>query len=149
MHREQKVRSHILRFVRYDGQSIWRAGRREASEITGESTEKGRDSASGGKCTCDPLREIVEGEMLPCLSNVMSQGEWRRWLLIVRKTSYICGCGGIYDHLWREALIFVCKGQLCENTCAMYIRGCPIGNRGCKATKPQDGWLRGGGTCRY
>ena len=74
VHREQKVRSHILRFVRYDGQSIWRAGRREASEITGESTEKGRDSASGGKCTCDPLREIVEGEMLPCLSNVMSQG---------------------------------------------------------------------------
>ena len=54
VHREQKVRSHILRFVRYDGQSIWRAGRREASEITGESTEKGRDSASGGKFTCDP-----------------------------------------------------------------------------------------------
>ena len=53
-HRDQKVRSHILRFVRYDGQSIWRAGRREASEITGESTEKGRDSASGGKFTCDP-----------------------------------------------------------------------------------------------
>ena len=54
VHREEKVRSHILRFVRYDGQSIWRAGRREASEITGESTEKGRDSASGGKFTCDP-----------------------------------------------------------------------------------------------
>ena len=103
VHREQKVRSHILRLVRYDGQSIWRAGRREASEITGESTERGRDPASGGECTCDPLREIVEGEMLPCLSNVMNQEERRRWLLTVWKTSYICGCGVIYDHLWREA----------------------------------------------
>ena len=74
MHREEKVRSHILRFVRYDGQSIWRAGRREASEITGGRTEGRRFSASRRECTCDPLREIVEGEMLPCLSNVMSQG---------------------------------------------------------------------------
>ena len=76
VHREQKVRNHIARFVRYDGQSIWRAGGgREASEIIGESTERGRDRHHWAECTCDPLREIVEGEMLPCLSNVMNKEE--------------------------------------------------------------------------
>ncbi|MDA8583902.1 hypothetical protein N9L68_06695 [bacterium] len=31
-HREQKVRSHIEIVVEYEGQSIWRAGGREASD---------------------------------------------------------------------------------------------------------------------
>ena len=107
VHREQKVRNHIVRLVRYDGQSIWRAGGREASEITGESTERGRDGHHWAECTCDPVREIVEGEMLPCLSKVLSQEETRRWLLPLRKTIWICHCGTFYRHLWREALILV------------------------------------------
>ena len=107
VHREQKVRNHIVRLVRYDGQSIWRAGGREASEITGESTERGRDGHHWAECTCDPVREIVEGEMLPCLSKVLSQEETRRWLLPLRKTIWICHCGTFYRHLWREALFLV------------------------------------------
>ena len=107
VHREEQVRNHIQRLVRYDGQSIWRAGGREASEITGESTERGRDGHHWAECTCDPVREIVEGEMLPCLSKVLSQEETRRWLLPLRKTIWICHCGIFYRHLWREALILV------------------------------------------
>ena len=108
VHREQKVRNHIVRLVRYDGQSIWWAGGgREASEIIGESTERGRDRHHWAECTCDPLREIVEGEMLPCLSKVLSQEELRRWLLPLRKMIWICRCGSFYHHLWIEALFLV------------------------------------------
>ena len=55
-HRQEEVRSHIARLVRYEGQSIWRAGGREASEITGsgdwhdESTGRQQDGH-----TCDVL----------------------------------------------------------------------------------------------
>ena len=48
-HREQEVRSHIVRLVEYEGQRIWRTGGREASEITDsgdwrdESTGRQRD----------------------------------------------------------------------------------------------------------
>ena len=113
-HREAKVRSHIARVMRYEGQSIWRAGGREASEITDsgdchdESTGRQGDGHNWAVCRCDPLREIVEGVMLPCLSNTLSQEGMRRWLLTVRKTIYICGCGRMYYHLWREAF---CLGR--------------------------------------
>ena len=43
--------------------------------------------------------------MLPCLSLVLSQEGMRRWLLTVRNTIYVCGCGRMYHHLWIEALI--------------------------------------------
>ena len=109
-HREEKVRSHIARVMRYEGQSIWRAGGREASEITDsgdchdESTGRQGDGHNWAVCRCDPLREIVEGVMLPCLSNTWSQEGMRRWRLEVRHTIYICGCGRMYHHLWIEAL---------------------------------------------
>ena len=107
-HREQKVQSHIARLVEYEGQSIWRAGGREASEITDSGAwhdgSTGRDGHDWAECTCDPLREIVEGVMLPCPSKVLSQEGMRRWLLTARKTIYICGCGRMYRHLWFEAV---------------------------------------------
>ena len=43
--------------------------------------------------------------MLPSLSLVFSQEGMERWLLTVRKTIYVCGCGRMYHHLWFEALI--------------------------------------------
>ena len=119
MHREEQVQNHIKILVRYDGQSIWRAGGREASEITGGRTERGRFSASRRECTCDPLREIVEGEMLPCLSKVWSQEEVRRWLLPLRKTIWICRCGSFYRHLWIEALFLVHQQR---NALRKYLR---------------------------
>ena len=109
-HREQKVQSHIARLVEYEGQSIWRAGGREASEITDsgdchdESTGRQGDGHNWAVCRCDPLREIVEGVMLPCPSKVLSKEGMGRWLLTARKTIYICGCGRMYHHLWFEAL---------------------------------------------
>ena len=109
-HRDQKVRSHVARLVQYEGQSIWRAAGREASEITDwgdwheESTGRQRDGHNWAVCKCDPLREIVEGVMLPCLSKVLSQEGMRYWLLTVRQTIYICRCGRMYYHLWKEAL---------------------------------------------
>ena len=108
-HRDQKVRSHVARLVQYEGQSIWRAAGREASEITDwgdwheESTGRQRDGHNWAVCKCDPLREIVEGVMLPCLSKVLSQEGMRYWLLTVRQTIYICRCGKMYYHLWKEA----------------------------------------------
>ena len=107
-HREEKVRSHIARVMRYEGQSIWRAGGREASEITDSGAwhdnSTGRDGHDWVECQCDPLREIVEGVMLPCPSKVLSKEGMGRWLLTARKTIYICGCWRMYHHLWFEAL---------------------------------------------
>ena len=105
-HREEEVRSHIARLVRYEGQSIWRAGGRDASEITDSGdwdSPMGRDGCNWAVCRCDPLREIVEGIMLPCASKTLSQEGMRRWLRTARKTIYICGCGRMYRHLWFEA----------------------------------------------
>ena len=65
-HRQENVRNHIIRLVRYDGQIIWRADGRADSEITNESTAGGRDGQHWAECRCDPVREIVEEEMLPC-----------------------------------------------------------------------------------
>ena len=98
-HRQEIVRNHIMRLVRYDGQIIWRAGGRADSEITNESTAGGRDGQHWAECRCDPVREIVEEEMLPCLSNVLSQEKLRRWLLPLRNTVWICRCGGFYKHI--------------------------------------------------
>ena len=113
-HRDVDVRRHIARLVQYEGQRIWRAGGREASEITDsgdwhdESTGRQRCRHNWAVCRCDPLRDIVEGEMLPCLSETLSEEGMRRWLLRERKTIYICGCGRMYYHLWREAF---CLGR--------------------------------------
>ena len=121
-HREEEVRSHIARLVRYEGQSIWRAGGREDSEITDsgdchdESTGRQGDGHNWVVCRCDPLREFVEGVMLPCLSNTLSQEGMRRWLLTVRRTIYICGCGRMYYHLWREALFLAHKQRAALRT---------------------------------
>ena len=92
-HRETKVRNHIVRLARYDGHTIWRASGRADSEITGESTARGRDGHHWAECRCDSVRDIVEEKMLPCLSNVLGQEELRRWLLPSRKTIWMCGCG--------------------------------------------------------
>ena len=65
-----------------------------------------------------------------------------RWLLIVRKTSYICGCGGIYDHLWREALFLAHRQRAALRRYLFQVyarmpdregrlRGCEVG--GCEA----------------
>ena len=102
-HREEKVRSHIARVMRYEGQSIWRAGGRDASEITDPGNWQERYGTNWAVCRCDPLREIVEGVMLPCLSKTLSQEGMRRWLLTIRNTIYICGCGRMYYHVWLEA----------------------------------------------
>ena len=98
----QRKMSHILRLIRYEGQSVWRSGGREDSEIM----DSGAQPLAGNEwseCTCDPLRGIVEAVMLPSLSLVFSQEGMERWLLTVRKTS-VCGCGRMYHHLWFEAL---------------------------------------------
>ena len=103
----EDVRSHIWCLVRYEGQSIWRAGGRDASEITDSGdwdSRMGRDGRTWAVCRCDPLRDIVEGIMLPCASKTLSQEGMRRWLLIIRNTIYVCGCGTMYHHLWTEAL---------------------------------------------
>ena len=86
---------------------MWRSGGREDSEITDSGAQPlaGNDINEWSECTCDPLRDIVEGVMLPCLSLVLSQEGMRRWLLTVRKTIYVCGCGRMYHHLWIKALI--------------------------------------------
>ena len=119
-HREAKVRSHIARVMRCEGQSIWRASGREASEITDSGAwhdnSTGRDGHDWVECRCDPLREIVEGVMLPRLSKVLSQEGMRRWLLRVRKTIYVCGCGRMYYHLWREALFLAHKQRAALRT---------------------------------
>ena len=101
-HRLENVRDHIRRLVRYEGQMIWRARERADSEITNESTAGGRDGQHWAECRCDPVREIVEEEMLPCLSNVLGQEELRRWLLPLRNTVWICRCGGFYKHIGRR-----------------------------------------------
>jgi len=106
-HPGEDVRSHIWCLVRYEGQSIWRAGGRDASEITDSGdwdSRMGRDGRTWAVCRCDPLRDIVEGIMLPCASKTLSQEGMRRWLLIIRNTIYVCGCGTMYHHLWTEAL---------------------------------------------
>ena len=106
-HRQENVRNHIMRLVRYDGQIIWRADGRADSEITNQRPAGGRDGQHWAECRCDPLREIVEEEMLPCLAKVLSQEELRRWLLPLRNTVWICRCGSFYKHLWKEALFLV------------------------------------------
>ena len=106
-HRQENVRNHIMRLVRYDGQIIWRADGRADAEITNETTAGGRDGQHWAECRCDPVREIIEEEMLPCLSKVLSQEELRRWLLPLRNTVWICRCGSFYKHLWKEALFVV------------------------------------------
>ena len=106
-HRQENVRNHIMRLVRYDGQIIWRADGRADAEITNETTAGGRDGQHWAECRCDPVREIIEEEMLPCLSKVLSQEELRRWLLPLRNTVWICRCGSFYKHLWKEALFLV------------------------------------------
>ena len=106
-HRLEHVRNHIIRLVRYDRQITWRADGRADSEITNERTAGGRDGQQWAKCRCDLVSEIVEEEMLPCLSNVLSQEKLRRWLLPLRNTVWICRCGGFYKHLWKEALFLV------------------------------------------
>ena len=105
-HRQENVRNHIMRLVRYDGQIIWRADGRADSEITNESTGGGRDGQHWAECRCDPLREIVEEEMLPRLSDVLGQEEIRRWLLPLRRTLWICPCGNFYMHLWKDCLLY-------------------------------------------
>ena len=75
-HPGEDVRSHIWCLVRYEGQSIWRAGGRDASEITDSGdwdSRMGRDGRTWAICRCDPLRDIVEGIMLPCVSKAVSQ----------------------------------------------------------------------------
>ena len=106
-HRQENVRNHIMRLVRYDGQIIWRADGRADAEITNDTTAGGRDGQHWAECRCDPVREIIEEEMLPCLSKVLSQEELRRWLLPIRNTVWICRCGSFYKHLWKEALFIV------------------------------------------
>ena len=106
-HPGEDVRSHIWCLVRYEGQSIWRAGGRDASEITDSGdcySRMGRDGRTWAICRCDPLRDIVEGIMLPCASKTLSQEGMRRWLLVIRNTIYVCGCGTMYHHLRKEAL---------------------------------------------
>ena len=106
-HRQENVRNHIMRLVRYDGQIIWRADGRADAEITNDTTAGGRDGPHWAECRCDPVREIIEEEMLPCLSKVLSQEELRLWLLPIRNTVWICRCGSFYKHLWKEALFIV------------------------------------------
>ena len=112
-HSREDVRSHIWCLVRYEGQSIWRAGDRDGSELTDSGGVLGGSQGSDGRkwpvCQCDPLREIVEGLMLPPLAQTLSQEARRRWLMNVRNTTYRCGsCGREYEHLWREALFLEC-----------------------------------------
>ena len=106
-HRQADVRNHIIRLLHYEGPIIWRASGRADSEITNGSKAGGRDGEHWAECRCDPLREIVEEEMLPCLAKVLSQEELRRWLLPLRNTVWICRCGTFYKHLWKEALFVV------------------------------------------
>ena len=108
-HREEKVRNHIMRLVRYDGHIIWRPGERADSERTNEITAGGRDGQHWTNCRCDPVRDIVEEKMLPRLSDVLGQEEIRRWLLPLRRTIWICPCGNFYMHLWKEALVLVIR----------------------------------------
>ena len=106
-HRQENVRNHIMRLVRYDWQIIWRADGRADAEITNETTAGGRYGQHWAECRCDPVREIVEEEMLPCLPKVLSQEELRRWLPPLRNTVWRCRCGSFYKHLWKEALFVV------------------------------------------
>ena len=75
-HREENVRNHIWRLVKYEGQKSWRASGREISEMTdsgdwySDGIESQRGGESRGACTCDPLREIVEEDLLPGLSEI-------------------------------------------------------------------------------
>ena len=106
-HPGEDVRSHIWCLVRYEGQSIWRAGGRDASEITDSGdwdSRMGRDGRNWAVCRCDTLRDIVESIMLPCSSKSLSQEGMRRWLLIVMNKNYMCDCGRVCKHLWTEAL---------------------------------------------
>ena len=57
---------------------------------------------------CDPIRQIVEVELLPCLSHVMSRDGRLRWLRVARIETYMCiDCGCTYRHLWREAFLLI------------------------------------------
>ena len=75
-----EVRKHIERLISYEGRFVWRAGVRAESEITGGNTASGRDENHWTECECDPVRDIVEAEMLPYLSHVLDEEGLRRWL---------------------------------------------------------------------
>ena len=108
-HSREEVREHIVRLISYEGPTVWRAGGRAESEITGGSTARGRDEHHWTECECDPVRDVVETEMLPYLSHVLDEEGFRRWLLPLRSTIWICQCGSFYTHLWSEALIVVLR----------------------------------------
>ena len=59
---------------------------------------------------CDPIRQIVEAELLPCLSHVLSRDGMLRWLRMAWIERYMCiDCGCTYQHLWREAFILISR----------------------------------------
>ena len=95
-HRQEEVRSHIARLVEREGHNIWRTAQTRHDDSRGDldddSTGTQRDGHNMTACRCDPIREIVDGHMLPRPSKTLSQVGMRRWLRSASKTIYICGC---------------------------------------------------------
>ena len=57
---------------------------------------------------CDPIRLIVEAELCPCLSHVLTREGWLRLLRMVRVETCMCiDCGCTYRYMWREAAVWM------------------------------------------
>ena len=109
-HRNHEVRYHIMRLVAYGGPRIWYTHNRASSEATSAGEPRSDDTGGSHETVshcahcCDPLRQIVVAELLPCLSAVLSRSSLLHWLRNARQEIFVCHCGRWYRYLGREAL---------------------------------------------
>ena len=112
-HRNDDVRAHVSIMVAR-GRAFWLDCCRTASEdilgINGGGTAELQEAPDVCNECCDPIRQIVEAELLPSLSHVLTRDGKLRWLRLARIEMYMCtDCGRIYKHLWRETLLLVSR----------------------------------------
>ena len=112
-HPNADVRVHVS-IMLARGRTFWLGCCRTASEDllgnSGGGTAELQEAPDVCNVCCDPIRQIVEAELLPCLSHVLTRDGKLRWLRLARIEKYMCiDCGRIYKHLWRETMPLVIR----------------------------------------
>jgi hypothetical protein len=112
-HPNADVRVHVS-IMLARGRTFWLGCCRTTSEDllgnSGGGTAELQEAPDVCNVCCDPIRQIVEAELLPCLSHVLTRDGKLRWLRLARIEKYMCiDCGRIYKHLWRETMPLVIR----------------------------------------